>query len=82
MNKIWRKPVASRDKLIARWGKDDDGDTGIVYANGPGTHHSDAHILYFALEINDQGWGRNLLHELEERGYDLTTLKFSIQKKK
>lgn len=75
----------------------DDPTPDIVYSNGPGTHHCDRAYLHYAfgckrMERNEDApalssfyekikFSPSLLEELELRGYDLTTLEFSIKKK-
>lgn len=62
----------SPDKLTARWSKREN-DILFHYPSSP-----DGHLLCGALA----GFGVKDLHkELERRGYDLTTLRFSIAKK-
>lgn len=92
----WRIPKAKPGELLIKWGKPDRyNDPDIVYANGPGTHHGDGHYMYYVFGTQrispDTSWRRtngfpeyedSFLKELDRRGYDLTTLKFSIQKKK
>jgi hypothetical protein len=41
----------------------------------------DGHLLYGALSFVDMGHGKTLTQELEARGYDITTLQFSIKRK-
>ena len=77
--KRWRTPIAAQGQLIARWGKCEC-ELAVVYVNGPGTKTGDGHLLYQALNVPG-ALSRGLLEELEARGYDLTTLQFSISKK-
>jgi len=62
----------------------------IIYHRGDGCARPDGHLLYSVFgckrERFDSERGQtihdpSLLEELEARGYDLTTLKFSIKKK-
>lgn len=54
----------------------------IVYSHGgDGACGSTARLLAYALEDVEVHQGRALRAELEARGYDLTTLRFSIRKK-
>lgn len=88
--KRWRAPKAKPGELKAQWGKVD-GCIDLCYANGPGTERADARLLHSALSNEryrpsiEQYPGyeryRSFLDELDARGYDLTTLRFSIQKK-
>ena len=78
-----RNPVAKLGELKAAWGRVERGDTpSLVYAYGAGgAGKPDARILSTALEELIVFNGKSLIEELEVRGYDLTTLKFSIQQK-
>lgn len=54
---------------------------------GDGTSKADANLVGQILFLNEQDWYNNgfcstLIEELEKRGYDPKTLKFSIEKKK
>ena len=54
----------------------------LLYAWGAGgADKTDGRILSTAFEELKNSFGRSLREELEYRGYDLTTLKFSIQQK-
>lgn len=77
-----RAPKAKPGELIARWGKVE----GIVDLCYDGPSRPDMHLLHGALtgkkfQPFDSTWSASFLQELEERGYDITTLKFSIKKK-
>lgn len=70
----------------------------IIYHNGPGTSRSDSRLLHSTIgcksqhlnlsahigapRINWVTYEPSLLEELDKRGYDLTTLRFYIRKKK
>jgi len=41
----------------------------------------DGHLLYGALSFIEFSSGKTLLKELEDRGYDITTLQFSVKRK-
>ena len=76
---------------------DDQDKKDIVYHNGNGTSHCDSQLLYSLIGCKRKStnydaplnsprylWTTeedSLLEELEKRGYDLTTLRFSIRKK-
>ena len=51
----------------------------IVYDFGDGCSRRDARLLHaaFSAKVID---GKDLYRELQERGYDLTTLRFTISK--
>lgn len=70
----------------------------VIYHNGPGTHRGDAMLLHSVIGCDSQHlnleaplnsprldwvtYEPSMLKELENRGYDLTTLRFYIRKKK
>jgi hypothetical protein len=73
--------------LEARWGREDrHSDAGITYAWGEGCSSADASLLNNVIggerysPIPGDPARPSLLDELKKRGYDLTTLKISIQK--
>ena len=79
-----RKRQAKPGQLIAWYGSLERGenpDFCIAYG-GEGADRSDGRILCHAI-CNAKLWDTDvtLLQELEKRGYDLNTLKFSIQQK-
>lgn len=77
-----RKVEAKPGELKAAYGKNDSGDADLQYAwGGKGVGKWDAHLLAYALQGTAVHEGRTLVQELEERGFDVTTLKFSIRKK-
>lgn len=54
----------------------------VMYAwGGSGADKSDAALLHVVLTEHLKYFDNNFQQELIERGYDITTLKFSIQKK-
>lgn len=82
MVKRWRKPVAKPGELLVKWGKEY-GDEDLYYCfpdNGSGMRR-DSKAVMVAFESNVNLDGKNLRQELEARGYDIKTLKFSIMKK-
>jgi hypothetical protein len=62
-------------KLYAKWSKRE---RAIVYG---GTNKPDGGMLAYEFEGAKGDFGRTLVKELEERGYDITTLQFSVAKK-
>lgn len=76
-------PVAKPGQLIAKWGRPSHGELpDLSYAWGAsGAAKSDARILSSAFEECDVFDGKSLRTELEARGYDITTLRFSISQK-
>ena len=83
MGKRVTTPMAKPGQLIARWGRADRGhEPSIVYAWGAdGACKSDSRILCNALEEVKVFNGKTLAEELDSRGYDLTTLRFSISRR-
>lgn len=86
MTKRLRAPKAKPGQLKAQWGKVD-GMVDLCYAWGDGVSKSDGHFLNTILTsqryhpIGDS-WSSGFIDEMTSRGYDITTLKFSIEKKK
>jgi hypothetical protein len=63
----------------------------LMYAWGEGVKVFDGHFLHYVFSVptverditrNEPVIRKSFMEELEERGYDLTTIKFSIQKKR
>jgi len=76
--KRFRSVAAKPRQLVARWGRVD-GELAITYTwGGQGAQKADARILMRALEDVVIIDGKTLAEELEARGYDLTTLRFSV----
>lgn len=77
-----RQLKANLGELRVGWGIDAPGERpSLVCAWGGGIHGADANMLLWAFHKTDVLDGNDLVKELEARGYDLTTLKFSIKKK-
>jgi hypothetical protein len=83
MSKRIPVPKAKLGQLVARWGRPSTNESpDVVYAwGGSGADKSDGRCLMNALESAPTSSGRGLLSELESRGYDLSTLRFSISLK-
>lgn len=80
--KKYGKPLAKPGELAVKFIKDDDG-LEIYYSyGGEGATSRDSRLLASAFEGVDVGLGKTLRKELEDRGYDITTMKFSIMVKK
>lgn len=83
-----RRVEAKPRELRARWGLDDVGDgPDLVFAWGEGCHKGDAALLsdlfnhaklYGYIQCAENN--KSFLQHLKERGYDISTLRFSIQK--
>lgn len=81
MSKRWRAPKAKPGELKIAYGKSE-GDIDLFYCHGgEGASKRDSRMLSHFIEGTTYFEGRNLRQELEYRGYDITTLKFSIQRK-
>lgn len=80
--KRWHIPVAKPGQLIARFGREyGGGRPDLLYAyGGGGASKPDSRILMNALEEAKIFEDRSLRQELELRGYDITTLRFSIER--
>jgi hypothetical protein len=76
-------PVAKPGQLLVKWGRPSRGESpDLMFAWGAeGAAKSDARVLSSAFEECDVFDGQNLRQVLQERGYDITTLKFSIEQK-
>ena len=73
-----------------RWGKVDGEDPGVCFSWGEGASKRDMLVLHGALymerpdPLKEHPFAHmrpSVLKELEARGYDLTTLRFSVSKK-
>ncbi|AUQ62149.1 hypothetical protein [Phaeobacter inhibens] len=75
--------TAKPGQLRAGWGRPEPGETpDLCYAWGAaGADKTDGRVLSSAFEFEKNCFGRTLREELEYRGYDVTTLKFSIEQK-
>lgn len=81
MVKRWRSPTAKPGELKVVFGKAD-GDLDIFYCHGgAGAARPDARMLSSFFESLEGLHGNTLRQELELRGYDITTFKFTIQQK-
>lgn len=84
--KRWRAPRAKQGQLKAQWGKLPHDSPDLIFVWGEGVPRVDGRLLYHALTRQDYSvatkeWYPGFVEQLEKRGYDLTTLKFSISKK-
>lgn len=80
-NKRLYMPKAKSGQVKVAFGKEPGNSPDLLYCyGGHGAKKGDSlTVLHFFAEIkNDEG--KSMLQELQERGYDLTTLKFSVQK--
>jgi len=82
MKKRYRKPVAKDSELLAKYGKDGgDEDLFYCYPDNEYGMKKDSKMLMIAFEHTKILDDKTLRQELELRGYDITTLTFSIKKK-
>jgi hypothetical protein len=65
--------------LTAYWGRESRGDKKDLIFGSP--CRPDGHLLYGAFSFVEITKGKTLVQELEERGYDIQTLQFSIKRK-
>ena len=81
MAKRFREPKAKQGELLVKFGKAD-GELDIFYCwQGDSNMKRDSNMLSHVFESASIFDGKSLRQELESRGYDITTLKFSIMKK-
>lgn len=81
MPKRWRTPKAKPGELKIAYGQEC-GDLDLYYCHGgAGADKRDSRMLSHFVEGVKGFDDRNLRQELEHRGYDVTTLKFTIQRK-
>lgn len=66
-----------RGALVAWWNKRER-DLSIAWDRFP----PDGHMLFGVLDFIAGPSGKTFRQELEDRGYDITTLRFSIERKK
>jgi hypothetical protein len=79
--KRWRTPKAKKGELKACYGSEY-GDLDIYYCYNGINMSCDSRLLSSFFEYQKSHEGFTLREELKRRGYDITTLKFSIQKLK
>lgn len=83
----WRAPTAKPGELLMRYGKLPGDEPELCMAWGEGTSKRDAILLHAVINSprprldSKTPFSPSLVEELEARGYDITTLKFSIRKK-
>lgn len=76
------RPKAKDGELLVKYGRAD-GETDLLYCwpDNDGGMKYDTKLLMRAFEGDVMLNGKSLRRELEARGYDITTLQFSIKKK-
>jgi hypothetical protein len=82
MKRRWRIKHAKPGELRVYYGKPDNWNgADVCYAfGGNGAQGADSRVLAYAFENVHVFDGKPLRKLLEERGYDITTIKFSIQR--
>ena len=91
MAKRFRKPKMSDGELKMYWGKPDkhDGPDVVLAWQGDASMRRDTNLLHYHLcsakpDLSARPlfskMNPSLIEELKDRGYDITTLKFSIKK--
>lgn len=84
--KRFRQPKAKPGQLKVQWGKLNGDDPDLVFAyGGAGAQGCDSRLLYYyfcSKKVTGNEIELSLFEELEKRGYDMTTFKFSIERKK
>lgn len=78
----FRRVSAKPGQIVARYGIEFRGQKPeVMYAwGGSGADKSDSRIVMRALEEQPITKGKTLIEELISRGYDITTLRFSIER--
>ena len=85
-----RTPMTKPGELKVQWGKLPHENPDMVFCWGDGSSKHDSNLLHYFMASKRPDpqatplYSKmipSLFEELEARGYDLTTLKFSIQKK-
>jgi len=80
--KRYRVFSAKRGQILARYGRAESyDDPDLCYAWGNRDLRPDTRVLMTAFEEIPVFEGRTLRQELEARGYDITTLRFSVERK-
>jgi hypothetical protein len=85
MTKRIRRPTAKPNQLKVQYGKLPGDKPDLTYVWGPGCDRTDYMVLMQGLNLKPfdrltDSYEDSVLKQLEERGYDITTLKFSIEK--
>lgn len=84
MTRRFRVPDPKPGQLLVKYGKMEVGsDVDLIYSHPENTcgMSRDSRLLSLAFEDTKLVTGKTLRQELEDRGYDITTLQFSVMKK-
>lgn len=87
-----RKPTVKPGELHVYYGRLDGDDPDVIFSNGAGVHRCDRALLYcvfsgerMVLDTSQGYLGHtfdpSFVDELKKRGYDISTIRFSIRKK-
>ncbi len=80
--KRFRTPKLKDGELRVYWGKLPHDSPDVVFSwQGDRSMKRDTALLCYLFSERELGTSRSLLEELEDRGYDITTLRFSVMKK-
>lgn len=87
MTKTYRSPRPKDGQIKCQYGKLPHDAPDICFVWGDGCRPEDARMLYNLITSKpfhplDKTFGKSFLENLEERGYDIETLKISVEKKK
>jgi hypothetical protein len=90
MTKYRKRPKRMKDgELSVSYGYTREQGEDVYITNGPGCPKSDGHLMHFWFNcLKPPGTflhpeeGPTLVEDLKSRGYDITTLRFTIQKLK
>lgn len=87
MKKRFRAPKAKDGELKLQWGKLPHDEPDVCIAWGDGASKRDGHLMFNALcgarnRFNSATQDCSVIEDLAARGYDLETIRFSIQKRK
>lgn len=82
--KRYRKRPTKPGRLEAYYGRGDDGEIDVILARGAGLEKRDSALLYYLLGTPrytlNGGREKSVIDQLKDRGFDITTLRFSIEK--
>ncbi len=80
MPKMPRAPKSKPGELKLQWGKlPGESEPEVCGSCGEGCSKSDLYLMFSAL-CNEDSINPSIADQLQLRGYDITTIKFSIQK--
>ena len=79
-DKRWREPKSKPNELLVKYGKSC-GELDLFYCHDGEAHRCDSRLLSIAFEGTQIIGEGTLREQLEQRGYDITTLRFSIRKR-